>query len=198
MLMLTAPVLLLPQAGARLVNRGLSPRILITVSLLLIATGNAWLTVLHPGIGAIRLLGPLATIGIGMGLVIGTTDAQAMNQVEPDRIGMATGLLNTVRAGGATLVTTLFGTALINLLQARTGTVESAARVASGDLTGPDRVLRAAQFTEAWHIASWSIAVLCVAAAITIWILLAPTRRPSAMPLATEPSPGPQSPSLQA
>ncbi|MEV4183629.1 MFS transporter [Streptosporangium canum] len=124
-LMLTAPVLLLPQAGARLVNRGLSPRILITVSLLLIATGNAWLTVLHPGIGAIRLLGPLATIGIGMGLVIGTTDAQAMNQVEPDRIGMATGLLNTVRAGGATLVTTLFGTALINLLQARTGTVES-------------------------------------------------------------------------
>lgn len=182
MLMLTAPVLLMPQVGAQLINRGVPARALITVSLLMIAAGNAWLTVLHPGIDALGLLGPLVAIGTGMGLVVGTTDAQAMNQVEPDRLGMAAGFLNTVRAGGATLVITLFGTALINLLQARIGAVGPAARVAAGDLTGPGRSLHATQFTDAWHIALWSVAALCAVAAVAVWALLAPSRREPVVP----------------
>ncbi|MCG5220307.1 MFS transporter [Streptosporangium sp. KLBMP 9127] len=175
MLMLTAPVLLLPQVGGRLVNRGMSPRALITLSLVLIAAGNAWLTVLRPGIGVPGLLGPLATVGIGMGLVIGITDAQAMNQVEPDRLGMATGLLNTVRAGGGMMVTTLFGTALITLLQSRIGDV--AAKVAAGGFAGPGREVNAAQFTDAWHITLWCVAAACAVGAIAVWALLAPARR---------------------
>ncbi|MEV0381194.1 MFS transporter [Nonomuraea sp. NPDC050643] len=197
MLMLTTPVLLMPPVGARLVNRGLPPRILVTVSLLLIAAGNAWLTTMRPGIGAPGLLGPLATIGIGMGLVIGTSDAQAINRVGADRIGMATGLLNTVRAGGATLVTTLFGTALTNLLQARTGGAASAARVAAGDLSGPDRLLLAVQFTEAWRVVLWSVALLCVAATFVIWLLLAAPRR-SGPSRRTSPTPAARSGTLGA
>ncbi|MEQ4722441.1 MFS transporter [Nonomuraea sp. B19D2] len=177
MLMLTAPVLLMPQAGALLVNRGLPPRALITVSLLLIAAGNAWLTVIHPGIGPLAVLGPLATMGAGMGLVIGTTDGQAMDQVPPERIGMATGLLNTIRAGGATLVTTLFGTALTNLLQARTGT--AAARIAAGDLAGPDRLHHALHFTDAWHLTLWGVAGICAVTAVVVWAMLAPSRQPT-------------------
>ncbi|GAA2069927.1 MFS transporter [Actinomadura alba] len=183
MLMMTAPVLLMPQVGALLINHAISARTLITFSLLLIATGSAWLTVLHPGIGATGLLGPLATIGTGMGLVIGTSDAQALNRVGVDRIGMAAGLLNTVRAGGATLFTALFGTALVNLLQARIGAVDAAARVAAGDLDGPDRALHLAEFTDAWHVVLWSVAAVCAAAAVAVWALLGRPRPPPAVPL---------------
>lgn len=56
--------------------------------------------------------------------MIGTTDAQAMNQVEPDRIGVATGLLNPVRVGAFTLIMSEFG--LIPLLQSRIGAVQPA------------------------------------------------------------------------
>ncbi|MFI0418939.1 MFS transporter [Spongiactinospora sp. 9N601] len=180
MLMLTAPVLLLPQVAARLINRGIPPRRLITLSLLLIAAGNAWLTVLHPAITTLELLGPLATIGIGLGLGAGLADAQALNQVGADRIGMATGLLNTIRAGGSTLTMTAFGTGLITLLQSRVGAAQPAARIAAGDLTGPDQARHAALFTDAWQFALWSVAALCTVIALAVWAFLAPSRRRAA------------------
>ncbi|MEV4165234.1 hypothetical protein [Nonomuraea dietziae] len=49
---------------------------------------------------------------------------------------MATGLLNTIRAGGSTLIMTTFGTGLITLLQTWIGAAEPATRIAAGDLTG--------------------------------------------------------------
>lgn len=174
MLLLTVPVLVLPQAGSALVTAGVPPRILITAALLLLAAGNAWLTVLHPGIGAAGLSGPLVTVGAGMGLMVGTTDAQAMNHVPPDRLGMAAGFLNTLRGVGATLVIAVFGTGLVNLLQMRTGATATAARIAAGDLAGPERALEAAQFTDAWHIALWATSGACAASAITVWMLLFP------------------------
>ncbi|WP_336208136.1 MFS transporter [Nonomuraea sp. LPB2021202275-12-8] len=177
MLLLTAPVLVMPQAGAWLVNRGVPARAIVTVGLLLLAAGNAWLTTLRPGIGAPGLAGPLVAIGAGMGLVIGVNDAQAMDQVRPDRLGMTAGLLSTVRGGGATLATTLFGTALINLLQARDGAAETAARIAAGQLTGPDRALHAARLTDAWEVVSWSVAAACAMLAVVIWAMLGPRRR---------------------
>lgn len=180
MLMLTVPVLVMPQAGARLVNRGLPGRALVTAALLLIAAGLAWLTVLGPGVGAAGLLGPLAVVGTGMGLAVGTTDAQAMDQVAADRIGMAAGFLNTVRAGGSTMLTTVFGSALTIALQARTGSAATAARIAAGDLSGPDRTLHAAFFTDAWHLVLWSVSAVCAIAAIAVWALLAPPHRRSA------------------
>src|SRR4051794_5256914 len=101
---------------------------------------------------ALPAAGPYRTAGVGgvprrdIGLVIGTTDAQAVNQVDQDRIGMATGLLNTVRAGGGTLATTLFGTAVANTLQPWLGESGRAARITAGNLAGPDRMLEAEVF----------------------------------------------------
>ncbi|MBP2367034.1 MFS transporter [Pseudonocardia parietis] len=178
MLMQTVPVLIAPQLSERLLNRwGVSPRVLIVLSLMLIAAGNVWLTTLHPGIGAAGLLGPLATLGVGMGLAVGTTDGQAMDHIDADRLGMAAGVLNTVRTTGSTLTIAVFGTGVIGLLQARSGDGESAARIAAGDLAGPDRALQAAHYTEAWQIASGVIGAACLAAALTVGVLLG-RRRP--------------------
>ncbi|MGP4100677.1 MFS transporter [Nonomuraea sp. KM90] len=190
MLMLTTPVLLLPQLGGFLINHGVRPRALVTVSLSLIAAGNAWLTTLHPGITATGLLAPLATIGAGMGLMIGTTDAQAVNRVEQDRIGMATGLLNTVRAGGGALATTLFGAALATALHDRAGEPERAARIVAGKLAEPGRALEATLLTEAWHLTLWCTTGVCAAATLAVWALLG-SPRPHDTATATAPAPRP-------
>ncbi|GAA2349259.1 MFS transporter [Saccharopolyspora halophila] len=169
MLMTTVPMLLLPTLTGRLVNRGVPPRLLITGGLLLIAVGNAWLTVLHPGVGGWELFGPLATVGIGSGLAIGLIDAQAMNQIDQSRAGMAAGLVNTVRGGTQTLVLALFGSVLITLLTGRVGT-EQAGRVATGEVAGPED---AARLTEAWQLVLWGITGLTALGALVVATLLA-------------------------
>jgi MFS family permease len=181
MLMSTLPTLFLPLLGSRLVNRGFSPRVLITIGLLLIAAGNAWLTTLHPGIGAWQLLGPLLTVGVGIGLAAGLIDAQAMNQVDQARTGMAAGLLNTVRGGTQTLVLALFGSVLISLLTSQVG-AEQAGRVATGKLAEAQHDFLAAQLTDAWQIVLWAIAAVTGLGALAVASLLAPPRDRAAAP----------------
>ncbi|GAA5069859.1 MFS family permease [Thermocatellispora tengchongensis] len=172
MLLLTGPVLVLPPAGAWLLNRGVPAGALAPGAVLLIAAGNAWLTTLHPAAGVPGLAGPLLTLGAGMGLLVGVADSRALERVPPDRLGMASGLLNTVRGAGSTLATTLTGTALANLVEARTGSAGAAARIVAGDPAGP---ADAAHLTAAWHTVSWSAAALCAAATLATALLL---RRP--------------------
>ncbi|WP_242581552.1 MFS transporter [Streptomyces sp. MST-110588] len=180
MLMLTAPVLVVPPLAGRLVNRGLPARHLIVVALLLMAAGNAWLTVLHPGIGPVQLLGPLLTAGAGNGLAAGMIDAQAMNLVEAERTGMAAGFLNTVKGGSNALLLTVVGAALTGLIQARVGgSAELAARVAAGELGSTHGAFLAAQFTGAWHTLLWAVAALLLTAALTVHRLLDPSRSTS-------------------
>ncbi|NUU25396.1 MAG: MFS transporter [Streptomycetaceae bacterium] len=175
MLMATVPVLVLPQLGGRLVDRGLPPRVLVTAALLMSATGNAWLTVLHPGIGAAGLLGPLVMIGSAQGLVAGVIDAQAMNSITPERAGMAAGMLNTVRGSTQALTMALFGSALITLLEHRLGNVHTAGRVATGDLPGgPAGTHLANALTDAWQVVLLVIAALVTLAAAAVFTLLRP------------------------
>jgi MFS family permease len=190
MLMLTVPILAVPMAAGWLVNRGVPARWLMTSSLALVAAGNAWLTVLHPGMGLGELLGPLLAIGVALGVSFGITDAQAMNQVDPARLGMAAGFLNTIRNGGEALVIAVFGTALIALVQARVGSAELANRVAAGDLSGPDRTWLAEQFTDSWRVVLWTVAGICAAAAVVVHVLLVPRGRAAAAEPAKEAVPG--------
>jgi len=169
LLMLTAPVLLVPLAAGWLVNRGVSARALMVLSLLLVAGGNAWLTTLAPGAA---LFGPLVTIGLGVGISFGITDAQAMNQVEPRQVGMAAGFLNTIRNSGEAMVIAVFGTVLILLLEARIGSAALANQVAAGDVAGPDRAELVARFTESWQVTLWGVAGYCLCAAVAVFVLL--------------------------
>ncbi|MEV4257702.1 MFS transporter [Spirillospora sp. NPDC049652] len=181
MLMLTGPVLVVPALGGWLVSRGASGgplssgRALITLALGLVTAGNLWLTVLQPGIGAVALLGPLLLVGIGMGLSFGITDGQAMALVPSDRAGMAAGFLNTVRGAAEALVIAVFGAALTSLVQARTGSSATAARIVSGEVTRADH----AAFTHAWHVSLTGVAVLTGLCAVAVFALLA-RRRPEA------------------
>jgi EmrB/QacA subfamily drug resistance transporter len=168
MLAMTLPVLAVPPLTGKLVNQGVSARLLITFAIALIAGGNAWMTVLSPAAGAVQLIGPLLLIGVGNGLAAALIDAQAMEHVAPDRIGMASGLLNTARGGANALVLAVFGAALITLMQAEVGGREQAGRVAAGDLAGESHAFLAEQYTEAWHLVLWVVAALCALCALVI------------------------------
>lgn len=186
MLLPTVPMMLLPTLAARLINRGASPAVLIATALLLIATGNAWLSVLHPEIAIPALTGPLLTVGAGVGLAAGIIDAQAMNQVDTDHAGMAAGMLNTVRGGANALILALFGAALIGLLTVTLGDPELAGRVATGNIPASGAAALATGLTDAWRIALLALAALCTLAAVATGLMVrrvqprehAPTARP--------------------
>lgn len=168
MLALTVPVLLAPALSGRLVNMGVSPRTLIVTALLLLAVGNAWLTVLSPGSRLLELVGPLVFLGAGNGMATALIDPQAMNLVPADRVGMAAGLLNTVRGGANTLALAVFGAALVSLIEVRVGERDLAGRIAAGDLEGGEHETLAGHYTEAWHIVLLVIAGACVLGALTV------------------------------
>ncbi|CAM5656305.1 MFS transporter [Streptomyces spiroverticillatus] len=165
MLLMTAPVFVVPQVSARLVNRGVQPRHLLVSALGLSFLGNAVLAVvLHPGIGAAGLAVPLALIGVANGLAMGLVDGQAMGLVDQARVGMASGLLNTVRAGANAMMMAVFGAVLVGLLGVRLGDAALAAEVAAGRPGAG----HAGAFTSVWQVALGGVAVVLVAAAVLV------------------------------
>ncbi|CAL9325052.1 MFS transporter [Streptomyces sp. SudanB182_2057] len=189
LLLLTAPVLLAPPLAGVLVNRGVSPRTLITLSLLMFAGGNAWLTVIGPGGSVAVIAGPLLMTGLGAGMSFGVGDGTAMSLVEPEQAGMAAGFLNTMRIGSEAIVIAVYGAVLVSLVETRVGSRELAAKVAAGDLSGGGSAVRADAFTHALHLALYGTAAVSAIGAVAIFAALAPPRRTTtAAPLTPEPA----------
>lgn len=173
MILPTVPMMLMPLAGGYLITHRTPPALLITLALLAIAAGNAWLTILHPEVTPFGLAGPLILTGAGIGLASGIIDAQAMNEVSNSQVGMAAGMLNTVRGTANSLALAAFGSALVMLLAGRIGSAGLAGHVATGNLPDtPNAVFLATQLTDTWHIVLFGLATLCFAAAIGAAILL--------------------------
>jgi MFS family permease len=161
MLLLTAPVLLVPIAAAGLVNRGAPARLLILVALGLVVGGNLWLAALSAEHAVAVVAAPLLMIGIGMGASFGITDGQAMNLVPADSVGMAAGFLNTLRGAAEALVIAGVGAALLGLLTARLGDTAQAAAVSAGRLsTAAASEIEA--FTGAWRTTQLGVALVCL------------------------------------
>lgn len=188
MLALTVPVLLVPPVAGRLVNTGCSPTLLIMVALALLAGGNWWLTVLAPGGPPAALLGPLVAIGIANGLAAGMIDNQALRQAPADRLGMASGLLNTVRSGTNAIGLAIFAALLTGLIRRRVGDPEVAASLAGGVVPDGDRADLLEQYTAAWQEMLWSVGALCAVSLVVVLVLL---RRPVAGAPGDTPVPAP-------
>lgn len=180
LLLMTAPVLLAPPLAGNLVNRGVSPRALITFSLVMFAGGNAWLTVIGPSTSLAVIAGPLLMTGLGAGVSFGVGDGAAMSLVEPEQAGMAAGFLNTMRIGSEAIVIAVYGAVLVSLISTRVGSPELAAEVAAGDLSGSTSGVLADGFTHALHIALYATAAVCAIGAVAIAAALVPPRRDAA------------------
>ncbi|MFF4156681.1 MFS transporter [Streptomyces sp. NPDC001678] len=201
MLLLTAPVLAFPLVAGRLVQAGVSMRPILSGSLLLVAAGLAWLTVIHPDISLLGLAGPLLLIGTGIGLIYGLMDGAAVSTVPPSKVGMASGMFNTIRLASEAVAVAGMVAALVSLVQNRVsngldrftqGTSLDARAVTdsvtSGNLGEPvSKTAPAARdaftdflgqgYTHGFQVVLWATAAICVVSAVVLHLIL--TDRPA-------------------
>lgn len=115
MLLLSAPLLVMPTVAAVLSRRVSAGRI-SAGGLLLCAVGLMWLSRCPPGSTGWVLAGPLLSIGVGIGLPWGLMDGLAVSVVPRERAGMAAGIFNTVRVAGEGVALALVGAGLTALV----------------------------------------------------------------------------------
>jgi MFS family permease len=202
MLLLTAPVLAFPLVSGRMVQAGVPMRPILSGSLVLVAAGLAWLTVVHPGIGLLELTGPLLLVGIGIGLIYGLMDGAAVSTVPPAKVGMASGMFNTIRLATEAVAVAGMVAALMSLLQQRisdglgryTQGTDLTPRsvtdsVSSGNLDAVvDKAPAAGRdaltdflgqgYTHGFQVVLWGTVVICLVGAVVLHLIL--TDRPSA------------------
>lgn len=114
---LAAPLLLVPML-APLLLRWVKAGTVCAAGLLLAAAGLAWLAQVLGHATPADLAGPLLLIGTGIGLPWGLMDGMALNVVETERAGMATGIFNTVRISADGVALALAGAVLAGLIGA--------------------------------------------------------------------------------
>ncbi|MEU6365235.1 hypothetical protein ABZ876_05710 [Streptomyces sp. NPDC046931] len=162
------------------------------------AVGAALLTL--AGAPTAALVGPLLFLGIGYGISLGILDGAAVSAVEPERMGMAAGMFNTVRlasdavsmAGLGTLVTAITKSALgkgavsvypggADALTSRAlqGGLPEAARTLPAPVRGRVIHAMADAYATGLHITMWIVGAACVVSAVVVGSLLS-GRKPSA------------------
>ncbi|MGW2701228.1 MFS transporter [Streptomyces sp. NPDC001340] len=197
MLLLSGPVLALPVVSGALARR-VSTAMLLGVSLLLVAGGAAWLTVLDRDSTIVSIAGPLLVIGTGVGISFGLLDGAAVGSVDPSRAGMAAGLFNTMRLTGEAVAIAGMGSVLVSLTRHNLGhpagwkgsTGDLANRVVQGEVGTVARQVPATgragftafvsdSYTSALHTVLWLLAAVCAVGAPVIIRMLwpAPARR---------------------
>ncbi len=184
LVLLTGPTLVVPIAISSIAHR-VQQRVLLVVTMLLVAGGAAWLTVIHPGASIGEIAGPLLCIGAGFGVSLAILDGAAVSSVEPARAGMAAGVFNTMRLGGESVAIAVLGSLLTAVTQAKLGDTLSeekagpvTAKLLQGDMTGAvdaagpgARDAATAAYTGALHIGLWTIAAVSLLGAITVGLL---------------------------
>jgi hypothetical protein len=113
--------------------------------------GLVWLAQGFAHGGGERVELPLLLIGIGIGIPWGLMDALAVSVVAPHRVGMATGIFNTVRVSADGIAIAIIGVLLATWIQsglaphatafAPDAGVEAAGRLALGDLRAAAHLL---------------------------------------------------------
>ncbi|SNB73973.1 Major Facilitator Superfamily protein [Arboricoccus pini] len=185
MIALAAPLLIVPFLAA-LLSRWLTSGVQSGIGLLLAGAGLVWLGQVLAGGAGPALMAPLALIGIGIGLPWGLMDGMAVNVVEKERAGMATGIFNCVRVSADGVAIALAGALLAFLIQGGllgalpasdpTAVIEAANRAALGDIARAGAALPSEQellLTTYDTAFRWVLYVLAAASALTALLVFA-------------------------
>ncbi|MFJ5443492.1 MFS transporter [Pectobacterium sp. CHL-2024] len=185
MVWLAAPLLVVPFLAA-LLTRWLTPRLLCSVGLFLVAGG---LIGLAHGFALGGAVLPLPLLLIGIGLPWGLMDALAVSVVTPERVGMATGIFNTVRVSADGVAIAMISALLATLIQngmaleigesvSPAALLEAASRTALGDLHiavsilpgNEDLLLQ--RYTESFITVMYVLAGIAALTACSVFVLL--------------------------
>jgi sugar phosphate permease len=139
MVALSAPLLVLPIISG-LLTRWFTAATICGVGLSISAMGLFWLSHFATGSAPTVLIGPLLTIGIGIGLPWGLMDGLAVSVVPKERAGMATGIFSTTRVAGEGVALAVVSAILSSFIQSNLGAsagehaAAAAQRLVTGDL----------------------------------------------------------------
>ncbi|WP_236240849.1 MFS transporter [Streptomyces sp. CC228A] len=122
MVLLTLPVFVCPMLAAKLVARGVPALGLLYASLACLVVGDIALTLFSPDVSLAVVALPMLVTGAGMGLSAGLVDGQALENVAPEKAGMAAGFLNTLRLGSEAVAVAVYGSMLATAIGAKIGT----------------------------------------------------------------------------
>jgi EmrB/QacA subfamily drug resistance transporter len=147
-------ILVAPQAG-RLSDR-IGPRPLVTTGLVLIAGSLLVFSRVGADASFWQLLPGMLLGGFGMSLAMAPTTAAAMSSVQPDKAGVGSAVLNSMRQVGGSLGIAIMGAIV-------------AAGVASGTAAGDDR---ATAFLNGFHHATEVAALIALAGAVVAFATL--------------------------
>jgi predicted MFS family arabinose efflux permease len=114
LLALTLPLLVVaPRAGA-LYDR-LGPRLLVGTGSTLVAASLVWCGAILDKLSYAWLAPGYVVMGIGVGLVMGPANTDAMNSAPRALRGQASGVVQTVRQVGGTIGLAIMGTIVVNI-----------------------------------------------------------------------------------
>jgi MFS family permease len=197
---LAAPLLVVPLLAALLSQR-LGAGRLSAAGLVITAAGLLWLALALENGQGMALAWPMLLIGMGIGLPWGLMDGLAVSTVEPARVGMATGIFNTIRISADGVALAVLGAALSSGVQGRLASVlgaehdglrEAASQAAQAHLEQAARLLpgQHALLVHSYGAAFQSmlcwLAGLALLTAAALWLLL--ERRPGVRPAAAVPA----------
>lgn len=194
MLIMTVPVIVAPIVAGRLAHRGVSVRVILTVSVALYVLGTAWITIVDTDRAVLLVVGPLILLGLGFGLGVGLVDGAAIGSVPPAKSGMVSGLVATVRLGSEAIAVAVYGSVLATLVSHEVHRLlpgglpdqvidDAAAATAAGDLAGVDPAVDPALLHQAYntaiHPALWALAGISAVFVLFVAALLR-SRQPAA------------------
>ncbi len=190
MLPMTIPFFLVPRVAATYLNERLSGRVLLTVSLALAGTGLLWMALEASRFEYSAMFGGMLLAGIGAGLLNSESAKVAMTVIPPERAGMASGSVATLRFAGIVIGFAALGSILFDRISARVAMglpAEPASdqlalvrHIAAGNLPGmssadPQTALHAlalGSFGSGYEAILIAAAALAGLAALLSWILV--------------------------
>jgi MFS family permease len=176
LLLFTVPTLAVPMMAGPLA-KVMHLRTQLATALAIIAAGSIWLTVIEPHVALGTLAGPLIVMGIGIGLTLAVLDGAALSSVDLSRVGMASGMFNTVRLTADTASAAVAGSLLLSLTASKlAGQVPDPHGAADAVNTGLYTTSAAigGAYSDSLHVMLWVAAAFAI---VTIPILLATIRR---------------------
>ncbi|MFI9227675.1 MFS transporter [Streptomyces rimosus] len=203
LIMLTGATLVFP-AIAGFLTRWIPAKVQLVITIVLMAAGVGWLTVIEPGSSHGAILGPLLLLGIATGISFGLLDGAAVSSVPAGRAGMAAGMFNTMRLAGEAASIAVISSLLVSFTRGRldpglgsfdTPYADDPARAANllnqGDMgtlaksVQPETARQAftdmagAAYTGALHTVLWLLFAMFVVAVPVVALLLRERRKPA-------------------
>lgn len=178
MLPMAVPLFLVPRVTAVYLTHRLSGRALLTIGLLIVASGLAWIAAFATRLDYGTILVGMLLAGIGAGLLNGETAKVGISVIPPDRAGMAAGVGGTVRFAGIVVGFAALGAVLFDrvrsLIEATAPDLSASALTGRTQsvVSGTSGVAEAANFAAGYQTMFLTAAATALIAAIATWVLV--------------------------